>query len=154
MEKKRKSAGFTLIELVVVMVVIVTLTSIALLNLSNISQKGRDGQRKADLKLIQGGLEAYRSDQGSYPATLYGGICPVSSSLASGSNVYLAKIPCDPQGNQYQYSISGSYSYCMRACLENANDSQKDSPNDGLPPFPACTLDPCAPKYSHTLRSP
>src|SRR5438045_4975974 len=90
--------GFTLIELLIVIVIIGVLSTLVTANLIGVRQRARDGQRKADLRQLQSALELYRSDNGSYPASLPA----CGSPLNLGSSVYMQKIPCDPT-NTGQY---------------------------------------------------
>lgn len=154
MKRHIENSGFTLIELSVVILIISLLMSIITVNITTVRQKGRDGARKADLVKIQSALELYRSDKGVYPtAPLYSSNCPSSAPLVSGSTTYLSKLPCDPQGGNYQYCSPSSLIYQVRACLENANDQGKDSPNNPTP-SPGCALSTCVGKYSQTLSNP
>jgi len=88
---------------------------------------GRDKQRVADLKKIQGALEEYYNDHGTYPATdgwcgpIYSAMNPeVEEALTTylGSNV-----PRDPGFREaeqdYFYRRENSQSYVLMAVLEN-----------------------------------
>ncbi len=122
--------GFTLIELLIVIVIIGILSTLIMANFVGVRQRARDGQRKADLRQIQGALELYRSDVGSYPLTAFSCV-PGSSkpSIKSGSSIYLQQVPCDPLiSTDYQYASDGT-TYTLIACLENTNDGSKDSPD-------------------------
>jgi len=141
--------GFTLIELLVVIVIISILTGLLMANFVGIRQRGRDAQRKSDLRQLQSALEFYRSDHGYYPCTPTS--CNLSNSLPNklpcnsvlksvdGSTIYLEKIPCEPllssTNIDYVYVPSpGSCNnttiictkYVLTACLENPNDSDID----------------------------
>jgi|SRR3989344_5474436 len=122
--------GFTLIELLIVVAIVGVLASLLMVNFVGIRQRARDAQRKSDIRQIQSALEMYRADQGSYPTSL----SSCSSSLMGGSPeiTYMQKIPCDPLNTGkyvYTYSSSG-VTYSLFSCLENINDSQKDSSNN------------------------
>jgi general secretion pathway protein G len=129
--------GFTLIELLVVVAIIGILSALLMSNFVGIRQRARDGQRKSDLRQIQSALELYRADNGSYPtdpAIFTGGSIVCNVALSSGGVTYMKSIPCDPLGTAssplfYQY-VGTTANYCIRACLENTNDSQKDPTND------------------------
>jgi len=121
----RSQRGFTLIELLIVISIIGIVATLLMANFVGVRQRGRDAQRKSDLRQIQSALELYRADQGSYPNPLPS----CDTSLVVGSSTYMQKIPCDPINNApyvYVYSSDGT-TYAIIACLENVNDSQKDT---------------------------
>lgn len=161
---KRRNRGFTLIELLIVIVIIGILSSFLLANYIGIRQRARDGVRKSDLRQIQSALELYRSDKGVYPtvpsltcgcaltsgAVTTGGIDCSTSSPAGV--VYMKKIPCDPAtAETYKYSSTGS-TYALATCLENVNDSQRDSTNN--PPTGSSNCAGGASNWSYTLYNP
>lgn len=63
----KSGAGFTLIELLVVMTVIAVLTTIVLYGLAKAQAAARDVQREQIMKAVQGALESFYNDKGSYP---------------------------------------------------------------------------------------
>lgn len=132
---KNFERGFTLIELLIAIGIIGILSSFLLANFVGVRQRSRDGVRKSDLRQIQSALEFYRSDKGFYPSVPLYSTC--NSSLQDSSTppvIYMKKIPCDPStGTIYTYdSPSGNTTYFLTACLENGNDSQKDSPANSV----------------------
>lgn len=138
--------GFTLIELLVVISVIAVLTTLLMANFVGIRQRGRDGQRKSNLFNIQTSLELYRADNGIYPDTTTFPAC--GSALVGGATVYMQEIPCDPlDGSDYAYTSIDGTTYTLVACLENANDADRDDDLD----YQASG---CATPSSFTLRNP
>lgn len=137
--------GFTLVELLIVVAIIGILASLLTANFIGVRQRSRDAQRKSDLRQMQSGLELYRSDQGSYPT-----IIPNCSNALMTPNcstsTYIQKVPVDPRGTSYTYSSNGT-TYSIIACLENGNDSEKDSSNAN-PPCDGTT------GFSYTIRNP
>ena len=122
-------AGFTLIELLVVIATISGLAGLLVANFVGIRQRGRDAQRKSELRQIQSALELYRSDNGIYPLTAAFPTCP-NQFVGTGPTppVYMQKIPCDPlQNTSYTYSSTDGRTYTIYACLENTNDSNRDA---------------------------
>lgn len=124
--------GFTLVELLIVVAIIGVLSTLLMANFIGVRQKARDAQRKSDIRQIQSALELYRSDQGSYPASLYTGVCPTSAAFVGGSpsTTYMSKVPCDPSGTTYYnsakyYYSGGGATYTLGACLENTADTQQ-----------------------------
>lgn len=115
--------GFTIIELLVVIAIIGILIGFSAINLAGVRQRGRDGQRKADLKAIQSAFELYRTDQRQYPATLPS----CGNPLEVGASRYLTAMPCEhrPGWEAYIYTPSGTppQAYTLTACLENTHDA-------------------------------
>lgn len=139
---ENSAKGFTLIELLIVVAIIGVLATLLMANFVGVRQRARDAQRKSDLRQIQSALELYRADNGSYVLALpsCGG-----SSLALNGTTYMQTVPCDPLGGNYTYSSNGT-TYSIVACLENANDNQKDATN----------VSPCngTTNFSYTLKNP
>lgn len=153
------SKGFTLIELLIAIAIIAIMTSFLIANFAGVRQRARDGVRKSDLRQIQAAVELYRSDQGKYP---FPSISPCGSSINVGSVVYMAKIPCDPNTSpvtSYEYSSSAGETYCVRTCLENVNDVDRDEIKylGDNPTITGCsTLSACDTNIqrSYTLQNP
>lgn len=134
--------GFTLVELLVVMAILGILGIITLTNFSLSQKKGRDMQRKADLRQISTALEAYYTDHGAYP--LSGTVvadagkimsCTCGASVAcnwggtsdrefcdENNTVYMKEIPDDTISPQHYCYWSDSKSYKLYANFENRND--------------------------------
>ena len=149
MESGKYVKAFTLIELLVVIAIIGALSAFLVANFIGVKQRARDAQRKSDLRQIQGALEIYRSDQGSYPDNAILALNPsCGSALTVSPTVYMQNIPCDPltpPTAPYVYTYTFTVStgtYTLRACLENTNDSQKDATNT------------CTGGVSYTLKNP
>jgi general secretion pathway protein G len=124
---KNKTSGFTLIELLVVIAIISILAALLMANFVGVRQRGRDAQRKSDLRQIQTALELYRADNGSYPLTLYATSCPQEPRpLTGGTVTYMQEIPCDPLDDSNYIYVSDGVTYSIYACLENENDADKD----------------------------
>ena len=64
---KSNSRGFTLIELLIVVAIIAILTGIGATRYQEVIRRGRDAQRKSDLRSVATALEQYYSDRSSYP---------------------------------------------------------------------------------------
>ncbi len=129
-KSKYSRNGFTLIELLVVIVIISILSSLLMFNFVGVRQRGRDAQRKSDLRQIQVALELYRSDNGTYPLTAGFPVC--GSAFTAGSVTYMQKVPCEARGSgyynngNYYYNSAGS-TYTLAACLENTNDNDTNN---------------------------
>ncbi|HSX17843.1 MAG TPA: type II secretion system protein [Candidatus Saccharimonadales bacterium] len=64
---KRKSSGFTIVELLIVIVVIGILAALVIVTYNGIQQKARDTERKTDINAQHGQVEAYQAENGKYP---------------------------------------------------------------------------------------
>lgn len=120
--------AFTLIELLVVISIIGVLVAVSIFGLSGARESARDARRKSDLESIRAGLELYKSDCNTYPATLstslVGTGTPTSCAIA---NTYISAVPVDPISatRTYKFTSTGT-SYILCAALENAPSPAMD----------------------------
>lgn len=129
--------GFTLIELLVVISIIGILVAISVFGLSGARESARDARRKSDLELIRSGLEIYKADCNTYPASItfgssLGGSGTPSTCLAT--NTYIADIPTDPTSTtrSYIYSSDGAtYEICTSLEQETGTVTCGGSSNCG-----------------------
>jgi type II secretion system protein G len=118
--RKLNQKGFTIIELLVVIVIIGILVALALPNLFSAQARGRDSDRKNELKNLQQKLETHYGDNDAYPAA-----------LADLSPAPTADETTDPKGVAYVYTpAADSQSFTLSADLEN--DDDKDATAAGL----------------------
>jgi general secretion pathway protein G len=99
-QKQHKTAGFTLIEILLVVVIIGMLATIAAINVPKFLGQGRDGKAKADVSSIATAINAYNMIEGKFPNSL--------SQLTEGNDPFMTAIPKDPWGRDYQYAASSS----------------------------------------------
>lgn len=140
MKFKTKSA-FTLVELLIVLAILSLLVSIALVSFRSSQARGRDAQKKSNLKQISSSLELFFSDYGKYPDDNGGKIsaCPFNSGTNSGTDcdwgkgeftdsktTYFKVLPSDPNGSYfYYYRIVDSptnQKYQLFSYIENSKD--------------------------------
>ncbi|EKE05839.1 MAG: hypothetical protein ACD_19C00176G0061 [uncultured bacterium] len=128
--------GFTLVELLIVMSIIGVLAAIGLGSFTTAQMRGRDAERKSDLKQISHALELYYSDYGKYPNVNQ--ISWGSTFEDAKGTIYFKTLPSDPVTTQsYTYLLPDSptnQKYQLFAHLENTQD--KDCINNN------CAQDP------------
>lgn len=105
----KKSAGFTLIEVMVVVVILGILAAIIVPKIMSRPEQARAVKVKQDLLAIQSALDLYKLDNGMYPSTDQGlealikkpSTAPIPQNWKSDG--YLQQLPTDPWGQAYQY---------------------------------------------------
>jgi type II secretion system protein G len=70
MKKGRNQKGFTLVELMVVVVIIGILSAIAVPVYNNVTEKAEASACKANIRTLEGALEAYKAVNDEYPDDL------------------------------------------------------------------------------------
>ena len=109
--KFRKSAGFTLVEIMVVVVILGVLAVLIVPRVVGRTEEARVAAAKHDISAIMQSLKLYRLDNGRYPTNEQGLQALVNKPQAGPSPAnwrqYLDKLPKDPWGNTYQYLNPG-----------------------------------------------
>ncbi|MBI4118790.1 MAG: type II secretion system protein [Parcubacteria group bacterium] len=130
-QKLKTSAGFTLVELLVVITIIGILASIALVSLNSARVKARDARRLADVRQIALALEFCYNEIGTYiPASTFPS---AGQALACGGTTYITAMPGNPGGGNYEYGVnndSNPQKYVLGTLLE-ANNSALLTDTDG-----------------------
>ncbi|MFZ5932787.1 MAG: type II secretion system protein [Patescibacteria group bacterium] len=131
--------GFTLVELLVVMAILAILSTVIISGFRSSQMRGRDAQRKSDLKQVANALELFFADYGKYPpasgtqvaacsynpGTGAGTACAWGSGTVSdGKTTYMKTIAKDPVSSQnYVYRVSTNQNqFQLFARLENTED--------------------------------
>ena len=120
-----KNLGFTLLELLVVISIIGILIALGVVAYSTAQKRGRDAQRRGDMKAISAALEQYYADNtSSYPSS--NDCTDMGTDL--GTDYLPGGMPTDPKGSgDYVYTCSSSdSSYCICADVES-DDGNADS---------------------------
>ena len=135
--------GFTLVELLVVMAIIAILATVIIGGFRSSQMRGRDAQRKSDLKQVANALEIFFTDYGKYPpasgvaiaacsynpGTGAGSACLWGSrtstgTITDGKTTYMRTVPADPiNSHNYVYRVSSTQNmFQLFARLENPED--------------------------------
>jgi len=106
------SAGFTLVELLVVMIIIGLLAAFVAPNFMRREEQARVTAAKAQIESLGTALEMFRLEVGRYPTSAEGleALRTRPGALERWDGPYLKKeIPLDPWGNPYAYKSPGEH---------------------------------------------
>ena len=108
---RARSAGFTLIELMVVLVIIGVLAALIVPNVLERADDARTTAARTDVTNLMQALKLYRLDNQRYPTAEQGlqdlVIKPTAGPVPGNWKLYLEKLPNDPWGRPYQYLNPG-----------------------------------------------
>ncbi len=115
--RRKKSAkiqnGFTLVELMVVIFIVGLLATIVVINVLPSQGKAMVQKAKADIAILSQALETYRLDNLTYPDSAQGLtalVAPPVAAPGARTEGYIKKLPNDPWGRPYQYTLPGKSS--------------------------------------------
>jgi len=105
-QSRKRSRGFTLIEIMAVVLIIGLLSTIVGVSIFAQVDKGRVTTAAAQISNLEAVLELYRMDNANYPTTEEG-----LEQLLTEDGRYIQKgrIPADPWGNPYLYERPGQH---------------------------------------------
>jgi len=110
MQRLRASAGFTLIEIMVVVFILGLLVTLVAPKIIGRTDEARRTKALADVKGIEEALHLFKLDNGFYPTTdqgLQALVTRPSNARNYSPDGYLDKLPIDPWGNPYAYFSDG-----------------------------------------------
>ena len=112
---RRRTLGFTLIEIMVVITILGILAALIVPRVVGRTDDARIAAAKQDVASILQALKLYRLDNGAYPTTEQGlrallakpTIEPIPSNWKQGGYLERSSMPKDPWGNEYKYLNPG-----------------------------------------------
>ena len=108
---RRRSRGFTLLELMVVIVIIGVLAALIAPSVLHHVSDAKITAAKTDINTVMNQLKIYKLDNGRYPSSDQGLQAlvskPSSGSIPGNWHNYLDKLPEDPWHHPYQYANPG-----------------------------------------------
>ncbi len=106
-----RSSGFTLLEMVMVLGIIAMILGGAIFTLRGIGDAAKLKQVDADFKSLDSGLEMYKLNAGSFPATQQGlralNVKPTTTPVPRRWVQVMKSVPKDPWGADYTYRFPG-----------------------------------------------
>lgn len=120
---RRRRAGFTLVELMVVVVILGTLIALVGPNIWNMLFKGNVSAAETQMKNFESAIDQYRMQNKKLPDSLD------ALTETDGKNPYpfMKSIPADPWGNEYEYRVLDRSTYQLRSYGE---DGEPDTDDD------------------------
>lgn len=110
--RRRSSAGFTLLEMVIVLGIIALILGGSITFMTKIDAQAKVGRLDGDFSSILSALKMYKVTNGSYPSTQQGLRALVEKPSGTPAprrwTKSMDKVPLDPWGNEYGYKFPGS----------------------------------------------
>lgn len=104
---RRRSGGFTLVEMLLVLVILATLAAIVIPKMSGRSEQAKITAAKSQISSFEMAIDSYEVDTGTYPRSL-DDLLNAPSNARNWRGPYLKKgAPLDPWGNPYVYVYPG-----------------------------------------------
>jgi general secretion pathway protein G len=107
---RRKGAAFTLIELLVVIIILAILAAVVIPRVIGRTEDARLAKATSDVSTLDGVLEHYKLDTGTYPSTdegLQALVTNVGNNERWNGPYIKNGLPTDPWGNPYMYRMPG-----------------------------------------------
>lgn len=130
-----KKNGFTLIELLVVIAILGIIMAVSIGSYRTSQRKGRDAQRKHNLREVKTSLMLYYNAYDAYPENDGSGniigcgdpvsTCDWGARWERSNVVFMKKLPEDPRNIDpyiYTYTQDGNENFFLVATLENEED--------------------------------
>ncbi len=110
--QRRRGAGFTLMEVLLVLVILVILGSMAVGMFTGVQEQAEIDAARSQVSVLKKQIQIYRQQLSQYPTSLQDLIVqPTGLTKPERWSKLLdtTEVPLDPWGNQYQYKQPGSH---------------------------------------------
>lgn len=110
---RRRQAGFTLVELLLVLVILATLAAIVIPKFSGRTEQAKVTAAQTQISTLGTALDSYEVDVGSYPSSSEGlnALMVKPGNITGWRGPYMKQeIPLDPWGHEYVYEFPGKHS--------------------------------------------
>ncbi len=121
--KKRVSAGFTLIEMMVVIVILGVLALVLVVSFAGKDDKAKKAATRSIIEQVSNQIEEFKMDHGQYPRSLEElRRRPDFVSDDDWTGPYLKKTPKDGWGRDFHYEVPGPSSHPYQLYSLGADD--------------------------------
>ena len=134
-EKRRKTAGFSLVELMVVVFIMGLLATLIVINVAPATDQSRIGKAHSDIAALESALDMYNLDMYGYPSGEQG--LAALSTAPTGAQAaqyrpggYIKRMRTDPWGNEYEYAYPGTRSGSAYDVFSTCPDGQAGTDDD------------------------
>ena len=107
-EIRRRDAGFTLIEILLVVVIIGILAAVAVPRLTGKVESAQRNAAKQGISVIEGAIDVYEVDNGKLPESLQSLMTKGGEANWQGPYLRKAESLKDPWGTEFQYGKQGN----------------------------------------------
>ena len=134
--KRRRRAGFTLMEILLVLAILVVLGSLVTFGYVTIQRNAMMDSAKTQIRMFEQAVDMYRLDVGKYPSGDQGlqalRLQPPDAPVNKWRGPYIqVEIPTDPWGNPYQYQeITDSLNQPSFEVMSNGPDGANGTADD------------------------
>jgi general secretion pathway protein G len=133
---RRRRAGFTLMEILLVLAILVVLGSLVTVGYVTIQRNANIDSAKTQIRMFEEAIGMYRLDVGKYPSGDQGlqalRLQPPDAPANKWRGPYMTtEIPMDPWGNPYQYQeITDSLNQPSFEVMSNGPDGNNGTQDD------------------------
>ncbi len=128
--RRRQTAAFTLVEMLLVLVILATLAAIVIPTMAGRSQQAKVTAAKSDISSIEMALDSFEVDNGFYPKSL-NDLNDQPANAPGWKGPYLKKgVPPDPWGNPYVYDNPGKHSNGSPDLMSAGPDGRSGTDDD------------------------
>lgn len=104
LSRRRRQAGFTLVEMLLVLVILAVLAAIVIPKMAGRGQQAKETAAKSDIAGMETALNMYEVDTGGYPTSL-DALVVQPNNASNWKGPYLKEVKPDPWGSGYVYTF-------------------------------------------------